>query len=77
MPEPVTLARKILSAVARVGQTVSVLIDEEDNTGRALHQGPEVDGVTVVMSTRVIPIGEVVSAQVTGTDGIDLIAEEM
>ena len=35
----------------------------------------EVDGVTVVMSTREVAIGEIVTATVTGADGVDLIAE--
>lgn len=62
-------------ALERVGQTVSVLIEEPDNVGRALHQGPETDGVTVVMADRELAIGEIVTATVTGADGVDLIAE--
>jgi len=63
------------AASARLGSTVSVLIETDDNTGRAEHQGPEVDGNTAVMAQRALHIGEIVQATVIGYDGIDLISE--
>lgn len=62
-------------ATARVGSEVTVLIEEEDNVGRAAHQGPETDGQTVVYAQRELAVGDVVRARVTGTDGVDLVAE--
>lgn len=62
-------------AAARIGETVEVLVESvEDGVaeGRAAHQGPEVDGsVTLEGSARV---GEFVTAEVVGSDGVDLVA---
>ena len=71
------VVQRVCDAAARrrVGSSVSVLIEDQDNVGRSLHQGPEVDGITVVMAQRVLAPGEVVTARVIDTDGIDLIAE--
>lgn len=63
------------AAASRVGQHVTVLIEEDDNVGRSAHQAPDVDGQTVVYADRELQIGEVVSAVVTGTDGVDLVAD--
>jgi MiaB/RimO family radical SAM methylthiotransferase len=84
LAEDVTSAR----AESRIGELIEVLIeslDTDDDTphvdsrvaeGRAAHQGPEVDGSTTVTSlpegTRV---GDLVSAKVVGSDGVDLVAE--
>ena len=62
-------------ASRRVGTRVRVLIEEDDNVGRGAHQGPETDGQTVVYAERVLQPGEIVDAVVTGTDGVDLIAD--
>lgn len=72
-----TLASRVSDEVAesRIGQTVRVLIEAEDNMGRSMHQAPEVDGTTYVMADRALSIGEMVTATVIGTEGIDLIAE--
>ncbi|MFF0340769.1 MiaB/RimO family radical SAM methylthiotransferase [Kribbella sp. NPDC004875] len=44
--------------------------------GRAAHQGPEVDGVTTVTGLPDgIKVGDLVSAKVVASDGVDLIAE--
>ncbi|TDD59697.1 radical SAM protein [Kribbella antibiotica] len=44
--------------------------------GRAAHQGPEVDGSTTLLGLPDgVRIGDLVSAKVVGTDGVDLIAE--
>jgi ribosomal protein S12 methylthiotransferase len=69
-------------AESRRGEKVAVLVesiaDASDGRraeGRALHQGPEVDGTTTVVgvpeSTRV---GEVVTAAVEASEGVDLVA---
>jgi ribosomal protein S12 methylthiotransferase len=68
-------------AQERIGEVVDVLIegmdDDEPGTavGRAAHQGPEVDGVTLLPGMRA-SAGEWVRAAVTGTAGADLIATE-
>ena len=44
--------------------------------GRAAHQGPEVDGSTTVTGLPAgVRVGDLVSAKVVGSDGVDLIAE--
>ncbi len=69
-------------AEARHGEKVAVLVESVTDgpggpraDGRALHQGPEVDGATTVVgvpeSTRV---GDVVAAVVEASDGVDLVA---
>jgi ribosomal protein S12 methylthiotransferase len=66
----------------RLGETLDVLIEEpsEDGPdgsylGRAAHQAPEVDGVTTVISDRPLAAGDMVRAVVTGSEGVDLIAD--
>jgi ribosomal protein S12 methylthiotransferase RimO len=67
-------------AADRLGETLDVLIEEPAEhdgmfTGRAAHQAPEVDGVTTVRSAVPLAPGDMVRALVTGSDGVDLIAE--
>jgi ribosomal protein S12 methylthiotransferase len=71
-------------AADRVGETLDVLIEDDDEdddrpeqsfTGRAAHQAPEVDGITTVRSAVPLAPGDMVRAVVTGSDGVDLIAE--
>ena len=74
-------------AEERIGETVEVLVesvpteeDDEEETfvvGRSAHQGPDVDGVTMLDTARFpdLDVGDIVSAVVTGTEGIDLLAE--
>jgi ribosomal protein S12 methylthiotransferase RimO len=72
-------------AESRLGETLDVLIEEEsdDNDdplrgrylGRAAHQAPEVDGVTTVTSPAPLAAGDMVRAVVTGSEGVDLIAD--
>jgi MiaB/RimO family radical SAM methylthiotransferase len=73
----------IQRAEERIGERVEVLVDgiDEDTdelTGRAAHQGPDVDGATIL---RLRPgaltpaVGEIIAAVVLDTEGIDLIAE--
>jgi len=73
----------IQRAEERIGEHVEVLVDgiDEDTdelTGRAAHQGPDVDGATILRlrpGARSPAVGEVICAQVVDTEGIDLIAE--
>ncbi|TCC66203.1 radical SAM protein [Kribbella pittospori] len=52
------------------------LADGRSGEGRAAHQGPEVDGSTTVIGLPDgVNVGDMVSAKVVGTDGVDLIAE--
>jgi ribosomal protein S12 methylthiotransferase RimO len=68
-------------AADRVGETLDVLIEDDDEvgpgifTGRAAHQAPEVDGVTTVRSAACLVPGDMVHVVVTGSDGVDLIAD--
>jgi ribosomal protein S12 methylthiotransferase RimO len=60
----------------RVGRPVQVLIEDvsDEVVGRALHQGPDVDGVTRLDPPADARRGDVVTAVVTGSDGADLVA---
>ena len=64
-------------AEERIGEHVEVLVesvsDEDGVTGRAAHQGPEVDGTTTLLDSAA-SVGEIVRAEVVATDGVDLIA---
>ena len=67
-------------AEERIGEQVVVLVESiEDGVveGRAAHQGPEVDGSTIltVHSPGAIAVGEMITARVVGTDGVDLVAQ--
>jgi ribosomal protein S12 methylthiotransferase len=63
----------------RVGSTVDVLVETVDADGvegRAAHQAPEVDGsTTLVGAVTGLRPGHLVRAVVTGTVGVDLVAE--
>jgi ribosomal protein S12 methylthiotransferase RimO len=63
------------SALRRIGQSVTVLIEEPGNLGRAEHQGPEVDGSTTIVSEQEFKVGDFITAVVTATDGVDLLAK--
>jgi MiaB/RimO family radical SAM methylthiotransferase len=75
------LAEELMAqrAADRIGETVDVLIEEEADDGRyegrGAHQAPEVDGVTTVASSTRLEPGAMVRAVVTGSDGVDLIAD--
>ena len=63
-------------AEARIGQMVTVLIEDEDEQeGRADHQGPDVDGSTFVKSRNKYRVGEYVQTVVSDVMGVDLIAQ--
>jgi len=75
------LAEELMAqrAADRCGETVEVLIEEQlgpgHYQGRAAHQAPEVDGVTTVRSQAPLAVGDMVSAVVVESEGVDLIAE--
>jgi ribosomal protein S12 methylthiotransferase len=71
-------------AAERIGELHDVLIeelpdDQDGDTrlygGRAAHQAPEVDGATQVRSDRVLNVGDIVRARVSGSEGVDLVAD--
>jgi tRNA A37 methylthiotransferase MiaB len=66
-------------AAERIGEVVSVLVEEVDPAGgevcgRAEQQGPDVDGTTTLLDAEGFRVGDIVEAQVTGTLGVDLLA---
>ncbi|MCW2766779.1 MAG: ribosomal protein methylthiotransferase [Nocardioides sp.] len=66
-------------AEERIGETVDVLVESlEDGIveGRAAHQGPEVDGSTTIDAPPPgVRVGDLLTATVVATDGVDLVAE--
>ncbi len=68
-------------AAARVGEQVQVLVEAQEAeglVGRAAHQGPDVDGITNLRAHHGQPLptpGDMVTASVIGTVGVDLVAE--
>ncbi|HET6987391.1 MAG TPA: radical SAM protein, partial [Kribbella sp.] len=82
LAEDLTSAR----AESRVGELLEVLVESLDTPttdadartgeGRAAHQGPEVDGSTTLTGLPdSVRVGDLVSAKVVGSDGVDLVAE--
>ena len=73
----------IQRAEERIGEHVEVLVegideDTDELTGRAAHQGPDVDGATILRlrpGAQTPAVGEIIDAMVLDTEGIDLIAE--
>ncbi len=63
-------------ALARIGERVTVLVEEADHefTGRAAHQGPEIDGNVTLITNEQLDRGNLIDAVVCGTEGIDLLA---
>ncbi|MFJ9472065.1 30S ribosomal protein S12 methylthiotransferase RimO [Streptomyces caniferus] len=66
-------------AEERVGETVRVLVDRNDDedglVGRAAHQAPETDGVTLLSTDQELEPGRMVEAKVVASEGVDLVAE--
>jgi ribosomal protein S12 methylthiotransferase RimO len=62
----------------RVGEPLEVLVERLDADGaaegRAAHQGPDVDGLTVLPGGAGHRVGDLVPAVVVGTEGVDLVA---
>jgi len=64
-------------AEERIGEQVVVLVESVEDgevEGRAAHQGPEVDGTTTLTGAARARVGDLVTATVEDTDGVDLIA---
>ena len=64
----------------RIGEKVEVLVESVEDggrvvEGRAAHQGPEVDGTTTVLDGAGLRVGDLVVAEVVGTEGVDLVAQ--
>jgi ribosomal protein S12 methylthiotransferase RimO len=75
------LAEELTSQRAedRYGETLSVLVESVEPgraEGRALHQAPEVDGTTRLDGSG-LAVGQVVTAVVTGAEGVDLLARPL
>ncbi|MFF1514602.1 30S ribosomal protein S12 methylthiotransferase RimO [Streptomyces sp. NPDC058305] len=68
-------------AEERVGETVHVLVESVDGEdgayGRAAHQAPETDGQVLFTSGAGLTVGRIVEAKVVGTEGVDLVAEQL
>ncbi|MER6843778.1 30S ribosomal protein S12 methylthiotransferase RimO [Streptomyces platensis] len=66
-------------AEERIGETLRVLVDRTDDedgvVGRAAHQAPETDGVTLLSTDRELAPGRMVEAKVVASEGVDLVAE--
>ena len=68
-------------AEERIGETVEVLVESLDDdevgevVGRAAHQGPEVDGTTSLLAAGHVAVGDLVTATVVASDGVDLVAQ--
>jgi ribosomal protein S12 methylthiotransferase len=60
----------------RLGELVQVLVESEDGEGRAEHQAPEVDGTTRLLGDR-FAVGSFVTAEVVGSEGVDLLARPL
>ena len=61
-----------------VGSDVDVLVESRDGVllrGRTWREAPEVDAQVVVRGARSARVGDVVTARVVGTDGLDLTAK--
>ncbi|WP_431902115.1 30S ribosomal protein S12 methylthiotransferase RimO [Amycolatopsis thermoflava] len=62
----------------RVGEIVDVLVEEADDeevSGRAAHQAPEVDGACIVLDGDGLEVGQMVRCRVVGSEGVDLLVE--
>ena len=76
----VDLAEELVSqrAASRIGEPVRILVEEvtTEVTGRAAHQGPEVDGTVRLLGDHRYRVGQLVDAVVVESEGADLVAEE-
>ena len=72
-------------AADRIGEMAEVLIEEPAaapgpdgrwrHGGRAAHQAPEVDGAAEVLADRALRSGDLVRVRVSGSEGVDLVAD--
>ena len=74
------LAEELVSqrAASRIGEPVQILVEEvtTEVTGRATHQGPEVDGTVRLLGDRRYRVGQLINATVVESEGADLVADE-
>ena len=64
-------------AEERIGESVEVLVEsvqDDEVAGRAAHQGPEVDGTTTLLDADDVTVGQLVTATVVASEGVDLVA---
>ncbi|MEO6510269.1 MAG: 30S ribosomal protein S12 methylthiotransferase RimO [Nocardioides sp.] len=61
----------------RIGETVEVLVESvaEEVVGRTAFQGPEVDGTTRLDGVPDVTVGQMVTATVVDSEGVDLVAQ--
>ena len=67
-------------AEERLGETVEVLVESvagDTAEGRAAHQAPEVDGTTTLTAVAGVSVGDLVTARVVESVGVDLVAEHV
>jgi MiaB/RimO family radical SAM methylthiotransferase len=60
-----------------IGSTVEVMVEEREGIeirGRTWREAPEVDAAVILDGLRGARVGDMVTATVTGTDGLDLVA---
>jgi ribosomal protein S12 methylthiotransferase RimO len=81
LEEVTSLADELMAqrSADRLGETSDVLLERRIGTaryeGRAAHQAPEVDGVTVVSGCTGQRAGNLVRARFTAAEGVDLLAD--
>lgn len=64
----------------RVGQRVDVLVESvsaDGVEGRSAHQGPEVDGITRVIASQLLAVGDIVAAVIVASEGADVVARPL
>ena len=67
-------------AEERIGEEVSILVESASSgavEGRALHQGPEVDGSTTLVGFSGAKVGEILRGRIYASEGADLLAEPL
>ncbi|HEY2441991.1 MAG TPA: radical SAM protein, partial [Streptosporangiaceae bacterium] len=79
--EVTSLADELMAqrSADRIGEMAAVLLERRVGDGRfegrAAHQAPEVDGVTIVDGCAGRQAGDLVTAKIIGADGVDLTAQ--
>ncbi len=64
----------------RVGQRLSVLVEDEDERGylaRSYADAPDIDGLTIIETDQVLPVGEFVEVTITDSDAYDCYASPL
>jgi ribosomal protein S12 methylthiotransferase RimO len=75
------LAEELVSqrAASRIGELAQILVEEvtPEVTGRAAHQGPEVDGSVRLLGAGRYRVGQLVDAVIVDSEGADLVAKSV